>query len=470
MTLNSQSNILTKSNLVYIPLLITIAHTLNFIVNSPLSTWKKFPPKLPNSVYSSVFLTPLLLFISLTFEPIQTRKRFYTLLSLVLLFISIPLSFREEGYPPSLQNNFIIIVIFCGLKMLLFLKFNRVYLNQKNLYQKKEFKSYILTLFNWRPDSYIIPPVSKNSNEEENPSIIKSPTTSQINKKLINRSIIIILKYLIFELANFTLLIQTKCEVEIPEKAYQIRLMEFITSGIPPFTMSLMKFYLNFLGIVYLWLSLDFDVITVIFAIIFRFFFHSTSEKNNYKSILIQSGLLTPLEYGSLKEWFITFLFNTKHLFNEPFISLSPRDFWSTRWHILFNESLRELGYLPVRNLFTPIFSRKIANIIGVLSAFGISGLFHEYLIIGDFNIWTGEEFFFFISQGVIFILWESVFSNKSKNEDTNIKRFLKWFLLLIINLIFLPALIEPSIRKVNFSDTSSISSLFVDDYMKFHL
>jgi hypothetical protein len=61
-----------------------------------------------------------------------------------------------------------------------------------------------------------------------------------------------------------------------------------------------------------------------------------------------------------------------------------------------------------------------------------------EYLIIGDFNIWTGEEFFFFMSQGVIFILWEAVFSNKSKNEDTNIKRFLKWVLLLIINLIFL--------------------------------
>jgi hypothetical protein len=46
--------------------------------------------------------------------------------------------------------------------MLLFLKFNRVYLNQKNLDQKKEFKSYILTLLNWRPNSYIIPPVTKN--------------------------------------------------------------------------------------------------------------------------------------------------------------------------------------------------------------------------------------------------------------------------------------------------------------------
>jgi hypothetical protein len=465
MKLNSQSNILTKSNLVYIPLSITIAHTLNFIVNSPLSTWKEFPPKLPNSVYSSAFLTPLLLFISLTFEPIQTRKRFYTLLSLALLFILIPLSFCGENYPPTLQNNFIAIALFCGIKMFLFLKLNRVYLNQKNLNQKKEFRPYILTLFNWRPNSYIIPPVSKNSNEKENPSIIKSPTTSQINKKLINRSIIIIVKYLIFELAIFILLISTKCKIEIPEKAYQIRLIEFITSGIPPFTLSSMKLYLNFLGIVYLWLSLNFDVVTVIFAIIFRFFFHSTSES---KSILIQSGLLTPSEYVSLKEWIITFLFNTKHLFSEPFISSSPRDFWSNRWQLLLNESFKELGYLPVKNLFAPIFSRKIANIMGVLGAFGVSSLLHEYLIIGNFNIWTGEQSFFFMSHGVIFILWEAVFNNKSKNEDTKIKRFLKWVLLLIINLIFLPALIEPSIRSFNFSDISSISANFVKNYMKF--
>ncbi|CAB4493959.1 unnamed protein product [Rhizophagus irregularis] len=77
MSSTSQFNIFTKSNLVYIPLSITIAHILNFIVNSPSSaTWQKFPPELPNSVYSSIFFTPMLLFISLTFEPIQTKNRF----------------------------------------------------------------------------------------------------------------------------------------------------------------------------------------------------------------------------------------------------------------------------------------------------------------------------------------------------------------------------------------------------------
>ncbi|CAB4477063.1 unnamed protein product [Rhizophagus irregularis] len=346
--------------------------------------------------------------------------------------------------------------------MALFLKINRTYLDQKNLDQKKEFKSFISTLFNWRPDSYIIPPVSKNSNEKENPSIIKSPTTSQINKILINRSIIIIVKYLFLELGVFTLLILTNYKVEIPEKAYQIRLIEFFTNGILPFTISSMGLYLNFKGVIYLWLSLNYDVITFIVAIIYRFIF--------CKSILIQSGILTPSEYASLEEWIITFLFNTKHLFNAPLISSSPREFWSIRWHLLLNESLKELGYLPINNLFSTIFSKKIANIMGVLGSFGISGLIHEYYLITNFNIWTGEHFFFFMTHGIIFILWEIIFNNnnnnnKSKNEDTMIGKFLKWILFLIIHLILLPALIEPSIRKLDFSDmSSSISKLFVKE------
>jgi hypothetical protein len=153
MSLESQSRIFTKSNLIYIPLSITIAHTLNFIINSPLSTWQGFPPKLPDSIYLSTVTIPLLLFISLTFEPIRTRKRFYTLLFLTLIFISIPISFRNGNYPISLQSDLVNRSAFFGMKMLLFLKLNRTYNNPKN---SKEFKSYLWTLFNWRFDSYII--------------------------------------------------------------------------------------------------------------------------------------------------------------------------------------------------------------------------------------------------------------------------------------------------------------------------
>ncbi|CAB5189214.1 unnamed protein product [Rhizophagus irregularis] len=102
------------------------------------------------------------LFISLTFEPIRTKKRFYVLLSLALLFVSIPLIYRGNKLP--IHNKFVIIASNYGIKMFLFLKFHRTYKNPKNL---KEFKSYLWSLFNWRFDSYLIPPNSENSNEKE---------------------------------------------------------------------------------------------------------------------------------------------------------------------------------------------------------------------------------------------------------------------------------------------------------------
>ncbi|CAI2178044.1 6611_t:CDS:1 [Funneliformis geosporum] len=440
----SQSGIFIKSNLVYIPLSVTTAHTLNFIFNSPLSTWQEFPPKLPTSVYSSIFFTPLLLFLSLSFEPIQTKRRFYTLLSLALIFISIPISFRGL-YPPTLQNAFVAYGALFGLKMFLFLKYNRSYLNQESSNQKEEFKSFLWKIFNSRFNSYIIPLKKEISNEKENSLIITSPTTSQINKKIIYRTLFIFTKYLILELVMFIL---SKYTMVIPEKPYQLRLIEFFTKGTPAVTMPSMLQYLNFLLGLYLMLSIYYDICTMICATFYRLFLHASSEEIYYKHILIKSGLLTPSEFVSLKEWMITFIFNTKHLFSEPWMASSPQDFWSARWQLMINESFKELGFLPVKNVFTTFVPKKFANLMGVLGAFGISALLHEYLIIGQFDLWTGEHFFFFMIHGVIFILWEAAFGRENKNENSKIKRFVKWFLLLIINLSVLPAFIEPYRRR----------------------
>ncbi|PKK66377.1 hypothetical protein RhiirC2_753525 [Rhizophagus irregularis] len=76
----------------------------------------------------------------------------------------------------------------------------------------------------------------------------------------------------------------------------------------------------------------------------------------------------------------------------------------------MFSEIFKELGYLPVRNFLSSFVPRKFANMMGVLGALCFSSLFHEYLIIGQFNIWTGEHFFFFMIHGVIMILWEAAF------------------------------------------------------------
>ena len=73
---------------------------------------------------------------------------------------------------------------------------------------------------------------------------------------------------------------------------------------------------------------------------------------------------------------------------------------------------------------------------MGVLDAFGVSALLHEYMIIGDFDIWTGEQFIFFMINGVILILWEAVFGREDKNEKGFIR---KRILIILISIVILP-------------------------------
>ncbi|CAI2193477.1 15925_t:CDS:1 [Funneliformis geosporum] len=92
------------------------------------------------------------------------------------------------------------------------------------------------------------------------------------------------------------------------------------------------------------------------------------------------------------------------------------------RWQLMADEIFKELGFLPVKNVITPIVTEKIANMMGVLCAFVISSLLHEYLIIGQFDLGQGEHAFFFMNHGVIFILWEAVFGRENKNEIRKLK------------------------------------------------
>jgi hypothetical protein len=253
--------------------------------------------------------------------------------------------------------------------------------------------------------------------------------------------------------------------LKVPERAYQIRVLEFITKGIPAITKFMMLQYVNYFVVIYLYMSLFYEVQLIFIAMFFRFFINHTSEKNKHKSILIQSGLFTPSEYDSINEWFVALLFNTKDYFNEPWMAISPRDFWSVRWQLLLNEAFKELGYLPVKNFFVSFAPRKLANAMGVLGAFGISALLHEYLVIGLFDIWTGEHFIYFMINGVILNLWEAAFGyekkKENKNGSLNIK---KRILMLIISLAILPLFLEPMVRKSKYSDAPSYFSKYYMD------
>ncbi|CAI2168492.1 3354_t:CDS:2 [Funneliformis geosporum] len=83
----------------------------------------------------------------------------------------------------------------------------------------------------------------------------------------------------------------------------------------------------------------------------------------------------------------------------------SSHEFWSARWQLMLNESFKELGFLPVKNVFADI-----------LSAYAVSALLYKYLIIEQFDLWT-------VIQKL---------------------KALKIVLLLILNLSVLPVFIEP--------------------------
>ena len=87
--------------------------------------------------------------------------------------------------------------------MLLFLKYNRAYLDQKNSVQKREFRSYLRTLIEWRSDVTLL-----TSTKDSKKMVVKLSTKSQINEKLFTRLLVItIIKWLIHELVIFTTVI-----------------------------------------------------------------------------------------------------------------------------------------------------------------------------------------------------------------------------------------------------------------------
>jgi hypothetical protein len=444
-------------NLLYTLTTILFAYVINFAITNLTILTKEFPPKLPTSVFVSLYFIPKLLFIILSLEPITTRKRCYTLIMLLLLYLIIPLCYRLK-YHPEVMDSMIIFTGIYSFKMSLFIKYNRKYLPDTKINQQKEFTPYILTLSSWRHDSDIEPKTE-----------IKEPTIKQVDEKIKSRALIFMWKWMIHEIVLYLF---ANFPQKVPERPYQIRMIEYFTKGIPAFTAASMFHYTCFVIFVFLYLSLYYDS-TVLFSLLALRCMITSQMTIPEKHYLVKSGLLTPIQFSLLKNYFITYTFNTKHCFNNPWISKNPREVWSSRWHSMFAETFKELGYLPLRNLCISlgITSRKFCNAIGVLGAFLISSLLHEYYLIGMFNMVTGEHLFFFMSHGLILIVWEQVFPSEREDkmkeprkEGYDIRNyasvFLKWLLMLIIYMLILPAFAEPLMRRI---DLWIIPSFFID-------
>jgi hypothetical protein len=363
---------------------------------------------------------------------------------LLLLYLTIPLCYRLK-YHPGIMTYIMFYTAAYSFKMSLFIKYNRKYLPDTKINQQKEFTPYILTLNRWRHDSDIKPK-----------TVIEEPNIKQVDEKIKSRGLIFIWKWMIHEIILYLL---ANFPQKVPERPYQIRMIEYFTKGIPAFTAASIFHYYCFITFIFLCLSLHYDLTVLLSSLALRYMITTTPENHH----LVKSGLLTPIQFSLIKNYFITYTFNTKHYFNNPWIAEGPRDFWSLRWHSMFNESFKELGYYPLRNLCINlrITSRKFCNDMGILGAYLISSFLHEYFIIGMFNMITGEHLVFFLLNGLIMIVWERVFTSErenkmkeSKEEAYDFKKYagvyLKRLLWLAIFLLILPALSEPMLRRID--------------------
>ncbi|CAG8666428.1 8016_t:CDS:2, partial [Acaulospora morrowiae] len=180
------------------------------------------------------------------------------------------------------------------------------------------------------------------------------------------------------------------------------------------------------------------------------------SENLNTSFILLllsNLGLTTP-RIKTIKQWLISLIFHTPHLFEIPYLSRNPRDLWSYRWHQSFHELFKEMAYYPVKAFVDGILGVVVgiikyvlgiflmlgsfvggrddfeeyeevksskntlqhwaAHIMGTMSVFALSGLLNEYIVfVSSANGSFGkEQFWFFIVHGVIFVLWETIFGS----------------------------------------------------------
>ncbi|CAG8763703.1 9553_t:CDS:2, partial [Dentiscutata erythropus] len=178
---------------------------------------------------------------------------------------------------------------------------------------------------------------------------------------------------------------------------------------------------------------------------------HSVSKISKSQS---QSILSSKIQ--EFKEWLILLLFYTKVPLNFPFISTSPRDFWSRRWHVVLREIFVDLGYDPVKSLFGK--HKKFVKIFGTLSAFFVSGLLHEHIVYCMWGTRPGEQMIFFLSHGLLLILWEVVegflVGNGIVINEVKDSWGIWLFKLVLFNTIAIftiPLFMEPYLRKDSF-------------------
>ncbi|CAB5206023.1 unnamed protein product [Rhizophagus irregularis] len=182
--------------------------------------------------------------------------------------------------------------------------------------KEKQIGPFYLTMFYWRK-------LPEKTNKSREISI------KDINIYIIKRIIILLFKWILFEILYRWI---TNNIPEIPEGFTRFEFSTGITKGIPALTPFLFLLRCNYI----------FCHNHVIFRIrsipyykwnIFRFLITLKDEKSIF--------FFEKQHMKHIKEWCISMIYDTNHMFRYPYLSTSPRDLWSFRWQLFLNEVLK---------------------------------------------------------------------------------------------------------------------------------
>ncbi|CAG8494143.1 10427_t:CDS:2 [Acaulospora morrowiae] len=435
---------MTKSNLCSLLSIIAILIALAVQFGNSVRLEPYLLQKPNKIIYELLFYAPVFVFIILSFEPPKTRFRVFTLYSLIATLIIFPV-FHRGQYEANLSLMNSTLACLLAFKMLLWLKYS--YHNNLGKDSGKRFTPFLWTLLYMRSDALL------HNQQISQPS---TPTLDRVHSYLGRRACVMFGKYLMYEFLLGVLVANTP---QIPERLYILH------------------------------------IILLTHALILRHILlceKSNSNKSSTSPRVFQ--ILTPKQTEVMKEWLVLMIFHSKPPFNRPYLSNSPRDMWTNRWHSVFLETFKELAYYPTKNLTVNKFGRKLGNALGVMSVFLVSALFHEYICFTSWGSSYGDHIAFFIYHGIVMVTWESLVMivaktkggmdeekskggarNENKENGYEIKRKIidvfKWAIFMIVIIPGLPFFCEPFSRNNQILACASLRSVVKNLIHKtFHL
>ncbi|KAF9377268.1 hypothetical protein CPB97_010303 [Podila verticillata] len=130
----------------------------------------------------------------------------------------------------------------------------------------------------------------------------------------------------------------------------------------------------------------------------------------NYSIMFIWAAVTGNLIHDT--EWTLV-----SHYF--PGVATSPAEFWR-QWHHLFQYIWVDLGFKPVHHLLRKHVTNKTTNrelartvemVLPIMGVFLMSGLMHEYMMVGMFHARVGHMTAFFLIQGAATIMSKALYN-----------------------------------------------------------